>query len=893
MRTPVLIPLLLAVALSACGHDASNADAGDAGTSDGTVLDSGPAPDTGATPDAGQPADVGTPDTGVDGGVVDVQIPGLTGPVTISFDDFGVTHILCESNADCFAAQGYAHASHRFGQMDLQRRFSRGTLAEIFGPPALDQDREARSFLARRDGSRIEDVLLANANADTVEGINAYVRGVNAWIEDLRNNRNGATLTDEWASVPIDDIADWTAQDSIAGILLLVEQLTNDSGVEIRRGEQLAQLPAAQFEDFFGLRPGHPSTILPRPTARQGHSNSIVDGIRDVRNRLFDARFLLREAAERMPAKDKLQGWGSNNWVVAPSQATDNKALLSNDPHLGLSNPSVWYINSIDSKAAGMGGNIKCAGVSLPGLPGVIIGQNENVAWGATTTFFDQADVYIEDVVTSSVTGDPIGVRLNGNLVRFVEADFTFGIAGANPVTETFLYVPHHGPVISLDNTMAVTVRWSAQDMTTDLNFLFEMLTSTNVTEAKAALSNFTAVGQNWVIADTSGNIAWFPANALPDRPWASSVLAPWLPLPGDGTAEWMGTIPLASIPQAENPSDGYLSTANNDMTGNLWDGDPTNDGTPYWQNYVATGYRHARIIERLEDGAGTHNRATMESILADVHSLLGEETAPRIIAAGTAGMANLSSDGQSALAALAAWDYQCPTGLTGNTPSSPATTDPTELASAVGCMTFHSLFPKIHDVAFLDETTTASVGRAKIDAVISLLIRPSQLVGGEVYWDDVTTPGVTETSTMGIVAALNATGAYLAGEFGADSSAWIWGRKHTVTLSNQINAMYSNGPFANDGGLFTVDVANPTGAFNDSYSHPAGPSIRLACDADTADGVGCTIQLPGGQRMFSTSPFYDDLMMRWLDNDPIPLRIEPTDFEPVETERLVINPAN
>jgi penicillin amidase len=363
------------------------------------------------------------------------------------------------------------------------------------------------------------------------------------------------------------------------------------------------------------------------------------------------------------------------------------------------------------------------------------------------------------------------------------------------------------------------------------------------------------------------------------------------LPLPGTGQAEWQGFIPYDQLPQALDPAAGYLVTANNDMTGQLSDGDPLDDPL-YLQHFVASGYRQQRIVDRIE-AQPMHDRASMQSIQADVVSLIGAQMTPRILAITASAAVAPDTGGAQVAAALAAWDFECPTGLSTTSSISANDPDPGRAAAAIGCMAFHALFPRLHQRAFNDELLAAGLPperRARIDALPLLLDRPGALLRGAAYWDDVSTSG-TETATTIVVAALNDAGAFLRDQLGADSNDWRWGRRHTLAMGAPFGAGFTIGPYANDGGLFTVDVANPRNLFGDDYSQRSGPSMRFACEASAADGVRCTMELPGGERAFTNSPYYDNLAQRWLVNDPIPLWIAPDDVMREAVETLIIAP--
>ena len=860
----------------------SDASGGIGGTEDGGPTTDGPSAD-GPLPDAASPVPV------------DLHIPGLSAPVTASTDGAGMLHLRCATDEDCFAAQGYFHAAHRFSQMDINRRFSQGRLSELVGVPTVDTDKNQRATLATQSGLRVEQGLYDGGDADTKALFDGYSRGVNAWIDDLKNARNGARLADEYDFPLIDKtrIDAWDPLHSAACTLLLINDLTNSAGEELATGQLVANLPADLAFDLFGLMPSDPSAVVSNPNPGQPSvARPAWWKLGASTSRLASFRSVLDAAAARYGEYDK-DPIGSNNWVVGPSQTANGKALLSNDPHLTLNNPSIWYLIHLDSKS--QGGTLNVAGVSFAGLPGVVIGQNEDIAWGLTTTYLDQADVYLE-----TLSPDGEGVMFNGQAVPFVKQVYDFEIHDAAAQTEERLYVPHHGPVLAIDREAgtAVSFRWTGQNASTDGRYLLGLARAKNLAEAKVAISDVTTLGQNFVVVDRQGQIGWFPYNQVPHRPWMSLELAPYLPLPGDGSAEWQGFVPLAELPQAENPADGFLATANNDHTGHLFDGDPTNDGQKAIQQYTSDGFRHGRIMDLLRQGAGQHDLESMLDIVGDVHSRLAEKSLPGMLAALAGGNVVLTPAGEKAQATLQTWDYECRTGLSTSAPDSAPSEDPAARASAVGCLVFHTTFDRLRTRTFADELTAAGlVGqRGHASALVSSFTRLGDLAHAGGYWDDVSTAGTTETSGDCVKGALNDAGAALEEAFGADSAAWLWGRAHTLTLTANLFdqagvADFNHGPFANDGGMETVDVANPRDPAGMVFEQRAGASVRLTCEAGALAPVSCVLQHPGGQRHDRQSPFYNSMLEKYLRNEPTPLALMPADVEAATLETVTVSP--
>ncbi len=872
---------------------------------DATVAADAPAGDAVVAPD------VVVGDSGADAGGGDagptpdgVRIAGLTATVSVSFDAYGITHIRCQTDSDCFAAQGYYHAADRFAQMDLRRRFVRGRIAELFGDitgAVVDQDYSSRLFLATADGRDLAESLLAAASPETRAMLDAYTVGVNAWLADLRAGRNGARVAREWEAVAM-RTSDWQPVDSVAGIIALVASLTNSTQDDIDRGLAAAAMPPQEFFDLYGVMPASSAatTDVTRSVRRgPAMSPAMIERFRVLQSQLALAESALLEARQRVPQRLDLAGedFGSNNWVVAPSLARDGRsAYLANDPHLGMTNPATWYLVHLDSRSAGRGGRIHAAGASFAGMPGIILGQNEDIAWGATTTFFDQADVYLEQLSV-----DRTGVVRNGQTVpftqRMIEISVLDAVGGQMTVTRPALYVPGHGPVLSIDVAAgtAVTSRWTGHNLSTDINFPWEIMTASTEAEARQAFRASTSIGQNFVTIDRQGNIGWYPYNYVPNRPWIANYPA-WVPVPGDGRFEWDGAIPEADLPQIRNPARGFIATANSDMTGQLYDGIPYNDGLRYIQSGVDPGYRQERIAQVLNSTI-THTIATMEALQNDIVSLPGRYVTPPVLRAATASVASLTALGREVDQALRGWTrFTCPTGLAGIEPTSPATTRATELSESAGCAAFHVVLGRLYANVFADEMARRNVtDRPNISSLFIQILTPERFLNPAGYWDDVSTVGRVETSTNAYVQALNEAGAWLGANLGMTRAEWQWGRVHTVRLRADLFSgagmqQFDSPPFASAGGLFTVDVANPNGAANHNYTFGSGPSMRFSCEANSTRPVRCTIDLPGGQRHFPNDPHDLDLMREhWLTRTRVPLHFLTSEVSAAAVETVSV----
>lgn len=864
----------------------------------------------------------GTDGTGGSGGAAGAGGSGgadLDWPpdATVYIDDYGIFHGDCATDEDCAMALGYFHARDRFGQMDLLRRQSTGRLTQVVNKPVIEASGQleglinlsaaSRALYSTRGGRPAEQVVLENLNEKGQRALEAYSTGVNQWLDDVRNGVEGTLWPPEFGSALLDygpdDAPNWVPSDSIAIFFTLVGSLTISENshfdfVNARDAinEDFGEPEATnRFLDLMSLEPIKKSPILevgtyPPPVASlapkkdQAKHKDLLRRAKGAMARL-SAELRATESLRRIFPETQIVGSdiGSNNWVMNGSKTASGNTFLSNDPHLGLSQPAVWYIAHMDAKTNG-NGTIHSAGVTLAGIPTIVIGQNEDIAWGATNTGLDFTDVYIEELVKDD-QGEPMGVMYNGEVVEFTRIDYVMDFSDGSSETRELLFVPHHGPVRSMDadNDVAITLRWTGNDMDTDANFL-DMMTATTVEEARDVLTSVTSLGQNWVVIDTEGSFGWFPYNRIPKRTWAIDLDMtdptepfPWMPLPGTGEYEWGAFedyYAYDELPQAFNRDNGWLATANSDHTGAAFDGNPTNDGfAPQQTNQIAAGYRTARIVELIEE-TDEHTRATNEALISDVQVMIGREMLPNILAIANDPMTTLSTEAQQIVDALTAWNYTCPTGLTGHDPVMSPLASAEEVEESTGCTAWHEAIREIdRAITNDDEHSRGFPGFVTFFSIMDV----SRLKAGDVYWDDIDTTPAVETKYDIIGAALDTAGSSLVAEYDEGDMVWAWGRKHGFRTRHNLAGLsglfadFNNPPgsddfFANDGGMLTVDVANP----NAAGIHSSGPSTRFQCEG--TQPVQCTIQLPGGQSEQPTSTNYEDLLELWLDNVPIDL---------------------
>lgn len=857
------------------------------GSALGSILSSGCDDDPAQTGGAGGKGSTASSTATGMGGSGGVHIAGLAGPVDAVYDPNGLLHLSCTTDEDCYAALGYFHAANRMFFMDFIRNLVRGRLGELVkaGDTVVDRDKANRLFFSTAQGKPLATQLLDDASPAVKGYMTAYTAGVNAWIKDMREQKNGATLTTEYDFSLIDKtkIRDWEPEDSAAVGLYVLNDLSNNSDDEISLGIQRPAYEAsnpALADDLFTPKPVFDAftTTLSMATAQKASTPSAKKtpssaAFVELLGKARETTRLIGSGVHQTNPADI----GSNNWCVGPSRTTDKHAILANDPHLVLTNPSIWFGVELDAKSNGGKGSFHVAGSTFPGLPSVMVGHNETLGWGVTTAYYDLADVYEE-----TLTPDGKSVLFNGNPVPIIEIEAEFGdLTSPTPKTHTLRWVPHHGPVVVYDpaNSKAVTVKWTGHAGGTDLDAFFGIAKAASVADAQEALKKVSSANQNFVVVDKDGTIGWYPYGSVPSRPFASTH-APWLPLPGTGAAEWGLAVPTDDLPQLTNPASGTIATANQDMTGASQDGDLLNDGQAALQAITkAEGTRQQRILDRIAQGANNHSVASMVDIQGDTYSLYGSVVTPAVLAA-EAGQ-TLTANEQAVVDALSKWQFNCPTGLDGSDPATAAkSADPAIAADSIGCTVFHATLYSIVTEALADDVVAAgnvpiSGERWDLHLVVRAIKDPASIAS--TFWDDVSTVGTTETRDDILRRAVTKAAAALAVSGPADD--WRWGRFHTLSLRSIYDSFgvptYNAPAAAAPGGQYTVNVANPSkralpmAGMPVDFAFAAGPSVRFVVEAKP-EGVTMSYQLPGGNDLHRESPFYNNLLPNWLVNKPI-----------------------
>jgi penicillin amidase len=553
-----------------------------------------------------------------------LNLAGISAPAYVQRDAHGVPHIRARSLDDLIVAQGFVTASDRLFQMDLLRRHAAGELAEILGPSLLLHDRTQRILQIRAAADRAVSAL----SPDQLHYLQLYARGVNASIELQRSS-----LPLEFRVLRYQPAA-WTARDSILIGLVMFEDLTNTFPVKLSREAIAAHLSPDLVADLYPVgswRDHPPAQAVIDLTAPQQNIPDIP--LDESQTRLARPSLTPASAHDLLALQQSLRNplceactAGSNNWVVSGSRTASGKPLLSNDMHLGHNVPGIWY--QADLYAPSDNGEFHVAGVSLPGLPFIIVGHNAHIAWGFTNLGADVQDIYMEQL------------RGSGSSEQFLSPDGTW-----QPVLhQTELIRVHNAPDVTLDviatrhgsgitplispllpsEKRALSLRWTIYDPATITPPMLAINSATDWASFTAAFSTFGGPAQNVVYADDQGHIGYHAVGYIPIRGSITSP-SPLSPVPtpaSDTTHEWAGNIPFDQLPQAFDPPSGVLATANARIT-------PDGYNFPITLDW-ASPYRNERIWKVLQ--SRDHLKpADMLALQTDIYSDLDHDIAQRL----------------------------------------------------------------------------------------------------------------------------------------------------------------------------------------------------------------------------------------------------------------------
>ncbi|MBL8050277.1 MAG: penicillin acylase family protein [Anaerolineales bacterium] len=784
----------------------------------------------------------------------EIQVSGLKDKVDVYRDQMGVPHIYATNTYDLFFAQGYIHAQERFWQMDFWRHVGSGTISEMFASQA-----ETDAFLRTLGWEKTAEAEWEQLDSASKAFLQAYVDGVNAYIKD----KDATELSLEYAILglpilaPNYEIAEWTPINSLTWGKAMAWDLRGNMDEEIDRAIFLKTFTAEQLAQIYPPYPADHPVIV----------NKIGDGESASTSQnasTFDyAQLPLDQLAYNASLLDGMLGeWsseiGSNSWAISGALTDSGMPYLSNDPHLGIQMPSIWYQVGLHCIEKNDDCPFQVTGFSFAGVPGVIIGHNDNIAWGFTNVGPDVMDLYIEKVNPDN----PNQYEVNGEWVDFESYEETIQPAGGEAITVT-IRSTRHGPVISdtfgalknvgdpddeefipfnqragidLPEQYVIALKWTALTPSTPFEAIWGFNKAQNWEEFREAAKDFHVPSQNLLYADVEGNIAYQMPGDIPIRKNGDGTL----PVPGwTDDYEWTGFIPFEELPYTLNPEEGFIVTANNQV--------PPDD-YPYLITYDWDyGFRAQRILDMVESAPAKIDIAYLEKMHGDSYNDNAEFYVPLLQSIDW----RLPKAHQAiALDTLNTWDYQ-------------------NHADSIPAAVFNAFWRALLRNTFNDdlpEELWFSGGSRSNEVSRNLASDPNNA-----WWDDKTTEDITETRDDMLIKSFIEGTDELSEIFGEDVTKWNWGDMHVSIFRNEtlgysgiglIEDLFNRGPFRTNGG---GSIINAT-AWNalDGYEVTNVPSMRMIVDLGNLNN-SLTVHTTG-QSGHAYHPHYDDMSQLWAD---------------------------
>lgn len=778
-----------------------------------------------------------------------ITLNGLSSPVDIHWDDHGVPHIYAENEQDLYYAMGYVHAQDRLWQMTLSQIAAEGRFAEFFGDEEelIELDKYQRTLGFWKMAEQLVDTL----GSEERRVLSAYSNGVNAFVT---NNSN--RLPVEFSLAEIEPLR-WNSARSLAVSRLMAWELNMSWWSEITYQYLQDQLPAEQFEQ---LRLRFPEDA---PTS--------VDEAENTQLGASLMPMLRQEIKKRTLLEMEGTHVGSNAWVVDGSKTESGYPMLAGDPHLGLDMPGKWYEVHLNLN----GKNV--SGATIAGIPAIIIGQNDNMAWSFTSMMSDDTDFFVEQMDPQDRGRYVLDSLENGEaeFESFSRVREIIKVKDADDLSFEIRYTKN-GPVISdiypveeLTSDKLISMKWSGYEPSNEMRTLYQINWADNFQDFKDALPSFGVPGLNFLYGDVEGNIAMYSIGKLPIRSGDPITLKHgW-----DPEQDWQGFIPHEEMPRTINPEKGWIANANNKITP---------DSYPY---YLATFWEPPSRIERIEEiltdsVAFTYN--DFEELQNDSYSDFAATITPQILEIIK------EQDAYNfdlPISYLENWDYKY--GLKSTAAS----------IFDVFFLNFteNTLKDDFGDIAYSNFIHHENI---PVRTMSSLIETESSL------FDNVRTDSV-ETKEDMVVKSMQDAILFLSDSLGSEPYEWRWEQLHTITfepplfaqaaqdpdapssLKLIVNNILSKGPYEVKG--HGMSVNNGQYRWNEPFEMILGPSLRRI--SDLSDMSKSKSVLPTGQSGNPLSDYYGDQTELWLNGQYRWLHQDSTvlfDEVEVRTMRLV-----
>ncbi|PTX55972.1 penicillin amidase [Litoreibacter ponti] len=762
-------------------------------------------------------------------------VPGLSGEVEIIRNTAGVPHIFAADDNDVFYGLGFAHAQDRLWQMTMLRRTAQGRLSELFGARTLQIDK----LIRRLDLYGLAQRSVAAQDASTRSALEAYAAGVNAWLRIVNQEALGRGAPEFFIFSP--QIAPWQPADSIAVVKIMGLQLSGHLEEEVIRARASLLLPPERVRDLLPDAPGAGIAALEYAS-------------------LFEGAALPRYAANTTPPKDPISpvpdrglAGASNAFAAAPERSAAGGTLLANDPHLGLSAPSIWYLARLDLATGGvMGGTI-------PGMPIVLSGRSDKVGWGVTSAYVDDQDIFIERLNPD----DPEEYETPEGFKSFETRQSIIQIADAPSETITMRW-SENGPVLpeTQYNLGAITplgheaaLGWTLlTDQNTSIQAGLKIMRAQSKEEVIAAAEDYVAPAQNLTIVDETG-IAMKTIGHIPQRDVRHQSEGR-IPAPGwIETNRWQGVMPYGTNPEFIDPDGGILGNTNNKAV-----------DRPF-PNHVSHHYGDTQRVQRwrrLMLNRQVHTRDSFVEAQLDTVSFTARALLP-LIAADLWFTGEAAPDGsperrrQRALELMAGWN---------------------------GEMSEHLPEPLIY-AAWLRALQTRLIRdelgplESEFSHVEPLFIeRVFRNADGANVWCDVLQSAPKETCSDISRFALDDALVWLTEKYGPAIESWRWGDAHEATHDHQVLgtipllSAFVNIRQSTSGGDNTLMRGRTSGKGADPFQNVHAAGYRGVYDFGDPDSS--LFILSTGQSGHPLSRHYDDLGVLWRRGEYIPMSLDP-----------------
>jgi penicillin amidase len=747
-----------------------------------------------------------------------VKLAGLAADVQVEFDDYGVPHVYAASWTDAARVVGYLHASDRLWQMDMLRRRAAGTTAEVLGEQGVSSDTLMRQLGIRRTSEALWSS--GDLPADFRRELEAYAEGVNARIAELGEQN----LPPMFAALGYKP-APWTPVDSLVFSKYMGwdQAGTND---DLWFGMMVEKLGVAAVEELWPRERPYEEPTVTQQTKATLSARAALE--------LLPGTAVAYAAAFDTLAGGQLWGrgksFGSNNWAVDGSKTASGKPILCNDPHLGFSLPAVWYMAHISV------GDENIAGVTFPGSPVCVLGQNDHIGWGVTNMQSDTVDYFVETVDPN----DPLRYKHRGQWKKMERIEEEIAVRGQPPRKLT-IDVTVHGPIVSREGR-AIALQWTGLKPTKDSLAFWKLSHATNLAGFLAAAADLSVPALNLIYADDAGHIAIHPCGDHPVRlPGAGRI-----PMDGaSGDHDWTAMIPRDELPLSIDPEQHFVASAN---------GRPTPLGYPHYLGWMwDPSYRIRRINDMLSSARGL-TLESMQAIQLDAYDKAAERFVPVLLSVLASSPPN-DRLAQQAVKELTGWNYVA---------------DTETLAPAI----WQRWLDHYRTAVWNDEWTSRDIkqpggswgftGDNRREPMLEVLEYMTREYPNSIWFDDRTTP-VRETRDeimrRTFASAVNS----LAKDFGSDIARWKWGNLNQLRVSS----LTGQEELARDGGpvVGTAFTVNPGG----DIGHVGGGASwrQIIALGDPQHSVGV---YPGGQSENPLDSHYADQIPLWAAGKYLPL---------------------